>query len=168
MFSNRLVATAFSAFSVFVLPGTAMGNALSDAYSQAFLEPRQFEMFLLNKVTSDSSYYKRFDACFKLAMPTLHTAEKQSRDRHKSCSNNQECSLIAKDIQTFINLRSKVGDLNKYIRATQQKPVPNFLDSDIGRMALAVHDFHRDRGIDLRRNPELLREFKFLSGLPCP
>lgn len=168
MLFDKLVTIALTALSLFLFPGTAIGNALSEAYSLAFVEPRKFETLLRFKVKDDAHYLEKFSTCFKLAIPTLNAMENQDRERHRSCRDNRECSQVAKDIQTVLNLRLKVRDLDKYVRATQKTPAPEFLTSDIGRMAMSQLAFHEKMGIDIRKNPELVREIGVLHSLSCP
>jgi hypothetical protein len=165
----QLFKAAFVLFFVqFVLfSGTAVANTLSDTYYQAFVDPHGFDGYLNDNVVLVPDYYDKFENCVQLAIGLLSNMENQERLKHSTCPNTAVCTHIAKNIQSIIALQLNVTNLGKFVRATESNAQLRFLNSEIGRAALTVYNFHRQMGIDIRSNPEFVKEMGTLSGIPC-
>lgn len=150
-----------------VLSITATANTLSDTYYQAFVDPYGFDGYLNDNVVLNPDYYNNFEKCFQLTIGILNETENQERQRHSTCPNDAVCTRIAKNIQSIIALRLNVRNLDSFLRATRSNAQLRFIDSEIGRAALTVYNFHRQGGLDIRRNPEFVKTVRTLSGIPC-
>lgn len=155
MVRHMIAISVFLVFSVFLLSETAIANTLSDTYYQAFVDPYGFDGYLNDNVVLDPDYYDKFDNCFQPTISILNRMENQLHQQHSTCPNNAVCTQIAKDIQSVINLRLNVRNLDIFIRSTRSDAKRRFQNSDIGRAAITVYNFHRQRGIVLRRNRNL-------------
>lgn len=149
------------------LSDTYYTNTLSDTYYQAFVNPHGFDGYLNDEVILNPDYYDRFENCSQLAFGILEEMEKQLRQRYSECPNNSVCTQIAKDITSVISLRHNVENLVRFIRATRSDAECRFLESDIGRVAINVYNFHIKVGIDLPQNPEFVKQIQILSSTPC-
>jgi len=165
----RIVKAAFVLLVVQILlfSGTAIANTLSDTYYQAFVDPYGFDGYLNDNVVLDPDYYGKFRNCFQLTIGILNEMENQERQRYSTCPNNAVCTQIAKNIQSITDLRLNVKNLEGFISATRSNSQLRFLESEIGRAALTVYNVHRQMGIDLRRNPEFVKQISIMSGITC-
>jgi hypothetical protein len=152
---------------IFLFSGTAIANTLSDTYYQAFVDPHGFDGYLNDNVVLDPDYYGKFENCVQLAIRLLNEMEEQERQRYSTCPNNAACTQIAKNIQSITALQLNVKNLGEFVRATDSNAQLRFLNSEIGRAALTVYNIHTQMGIDIRRNPEFVKEVGTLSGIPC-
>lgn len=150
-----------------MLTSTATANTLSDTYYQAFVNPHGFDGYLNDEVVLNQDYYKDFESCSSLSFGIMTEMEKQLHQKYSVCPNNAVCTQIAKDIQSVVSLRINVKNLVSFIQTTKSNPQARFLDSQIGHAAITVYNFHRQMGIDLRRNPEFIKEIGILSSTPC-
>lgn len=158
-----------SVFTLFflLLSSTATANTLSDTYYQAFVDPYGFDGYLNDNVVLNPDYYNNFKNCFQLTIGILNEMEKQERQRHSTCPNTAVCTQIAKNIQSITAIRLNVRNLERFLRATRSNAQLRFIDSEIGRAALTVYNFHRQMGLDIRRNAELVTSVRTLFGVPC-
>jgi hypothetical protein len=153
--------------SISLLAGAAVANTLSDAYYQAFTDPRAFDGYLNDNVVLDSEYYDRLESCYQPTIDILDRMEAQERQQHQNCPNNAACTQIAKNIQSITNLRLNVKDLQSFLRSTKGDSQLKFLNSKIGRAALTVYNANRQYGVDPRRNPEFVKQIGILSAVSC-
>lgn len=142
-------------------------NTLSDTYYQALVDPHGFDGYLNDEVILNPDYYDRFENCSQLAFGILEEMENQLRQRYSVCPNNSVCTQIARDITSVMALRHNVENLVRFVRATRSDAECRFLESDIGRVAITVYNFHRERGLDLRQNPQFVKQILNLSSTPC-
>lgn len=165
---TRHIITVF-VFVIFILVlcSNTTANSLSDTYFQAFVNPHGFDSCLNDEVVLNQDYYNNFETCSSLAFPYLLEMEIQLRQQYSVCPNNAICTQIAKDIQTVINLRIKLRKLVAFINTTINNSQARFLNSPIGQDAISIYNFHQQIGIDLRQNPEFVREISILSLIPC-
>jgi hypothetical protein len=166
MTRHAIIIFIFVAF-VMVISITATANTLSDTYNHAFVDPHGFDKYLDVVFFVNKDYYEDFERCSSLSFKIMEQMERQLRQKYSTCRNNAECTQIAKDIQSVVDIRVNVTNLVSFIHGTKSNPQTRFLDSQIGQAAIYVYNFHRQRGIDLRRNPEFIKTIKFLSNIPC-
>lgn len=150
-----------------VFSSNAAANSLSDTYYRVFADPHGFDSYLNDKVVLSQGYYQDFERCFSLSIQVLTEMEKQLRQRYSVCANNAECTQIAKDIQSVMDLQLNVKNLWNFIRSTEANPQARLLDSPIGQAAITVYNVHRQMKIPLSRNPEFMRQIGVLSSIPC-
>lgn len=166
---KRLMNAAFALFVViiFLLSGTASANTLSDAYYQAFVTPHEFDVNLYVNVVNESDYYNKFKNCSQLAIGILNGMENQERQNHLTCPDNATCTQIAKNIQSIMDVRLNVRNLEAFVLARETNDQLNFLDSEIGRAALLVYNYHQKLQLDIRQNPVFVMAGGILSVVPC-
>ena len=146
-------------------------NALATAYHEVFTNPEGIDLFVIGL---DGSFYRKFEACSKMSEPVLNQLEKQLRGQYGACDDNWRCTQLAKDIQTVLNLRTKVRALGAYLKATESDSAPSFEQSEIGKIAGQIFSAFKSLGVPddqlpafIEKNPEFQREMGILSAIPC-
>lgn len=151
----------------FVAAPAGAANTLSNTYYTAFASPYTFDNLLNRELSNDPNYYSKFERCSQIAPPALVGLERQLNQEYSVCPNNARCTQVATDIQTVTQLEAKVKALITYIDARRRNSQLRFVDTDVGKAAVFLYNFHRNNGIDIRNNPVFIQEVGILGSVPC-
>lgn len=168
MKTRKIILFAVMVISVALVAHQVAANTLSDAYYLAFTSPRGFDAFVDQQIRSNGSYLAGFADCVNLAIPLLERMEWQLNQQYASCYYNDECTQIAKQIQSVRELRVNVGNLYAFARDKTSNADLTFTRSNIGQAALILERFSNQYGIPVDRNPVFQSQMAVLSSVGCP
>lgn len=118
-------------------------------------------------MSNNPNYYSKFEGCSQITPQALAGLERQLHQEYSVCPNNARCTQVAKDIQTVTQLEAKVNGLITFISAKRRNSQLRFVDTDVGKAAVFLYNFHKNNGLDIRNNPVFIQEVGILGSVPC-
>ena len=129
---SLLVAWGMSCLALGVGSATQRANTLSEAYDEAFANPKGFDWYVLEQ---KDPFFDVLAACARGAIPVLAAIERDLHQEYGRCKENSECTEIAKEIAGIAEARGNVGTLATSLEAMRRPHGPAFAETEAGKRA---------------------------------